>query len=84
MFEFVSKIYCDLLRTAGSGGHVARMGGRGGVYRVLVGKHEGKGQLGRHWRRREDNIKMDLHGSGMWGVWTGSSWPRIETGGGHL
>ena len=41
-------------------GHVARMGERRGVYRVLVGKHEGKRPLGRPWRRWEDNIKMDL------------------------
>jgi len=30
------------------------------VYRVLVGKPEGKRPLGRHRRRLEDNIKMDL------------------------
>jgi len=40
--------------------HVARMGERRGVYRILVGKHEGKRQLGRPRRRWEDNIKMDL------------------------
>jgi hypothetical protein len=31
-----------------------------GVYRVLVGRPEGKRSLGRHRRRWEDNIKMDL------------------------
>jgi hypothetical protein len=31
-----------------------------GVYRVLVGKPEGKRPLGRLRRRWEDNIKMDL------------------------
>ena len=30
------------------------------IYRVLVGKPEGKRQLGRRRRRWEDNIKMDL------------------------
>jgi hypothetical protein len=40
-------------------GHVARVGGRRGVYRVLVGKPEGKRPLGRSRRRWED-IKMDL------------------------
>ena len=40
--------------------HVARMGEARGVYRVLVGKPEGKRQLGRPRRRWEDNIKMDL------------------------
>ena len=39
-------------------GHVARMEERRGVYRVLVGKPEGKRPLGRPRRRWEDNIKM--------------------------
>ena len=41
-------------------GHVARMGRRRGVYRVLVGKPEGKRPLVRRRRRWEDNIQMDL------------------------
>jgi len=41
-------------------GHVARMGERRDVYRVLVGKPEGKRPLARPRRRWEDNIKMDL------------------------
>jgi len=41
-------------------GHVARMGERRGVYRVLVGKPGGKRPLGRPRRRWENNIKMDL------------------------
>jgi len=41
-------------------GHVARMGERRGVYRVLVKKPEGKRQLGRPMLRWEDNIKIDL------------------------
>ena len=41
-------------------GHVAHMGGRRGMYRVLVGKPEGKRPLGRPRRRWEGNIKMDL------------------------
>ena len=40
--------------------HVARMGEKRGVYRVLVRKHEGKRPLGRCRRKWEDNIKMDL------------------------
>jgi len=51
-------------------GHVARIGERRGVYRVLVGKPEGKRPLGRPRRRWEDNIKMDLQEVGR-GVWTG-------------
>jgi len=41
-------------------GHVARMGEGRGVYRVLVGKPEGRRPLGRPRRRWEDNIRMDL------------------------
>jgi hypothetical protein len=41
-------------------GHVARMGEGRGVYRVLVGRAEGKRPLGRPRRRWEDNIKLDL------------------------
>jgi len=40
--------------------HVARMGERRGVYRVLVGKPEGKRPLGRPRCRWEDNFKIDL------------------------
>jgi len=36
------------------------MGETGGVYRVLVGKSEGRRPLGRARCRWEDNIKMDL------------------------
>jgi hypothetical protein len=41
-------------------GHVARIVEDRVVYRVLVGKPEGKRPLGRPRRRWEDNIKMDL------------------------
>jgi hypothetical protein len=41
-------------------GHVAHMGERRGVYKILVGKPEGKQQLGRPRCRWDDNIKMDL------------------------
>ena len=51
-------------------GHVARMGEGKRVYRVLVGKLEGKRPLGRPRRRWEDNIKMDFQevgrGCGDW------------------
>jgi hypothetical protein len=59
------------------------MGHRRGVFRVLMGKPEGKRPPGRHGRRGEDNIKMDLQEEGC-GIWTGSRWLRIGTGGGHL
>jgi hypothetical protein len=48
-------------------GHVVRMGEKRNAYRLLVGKPEGKGPLGRPRRRWVDNIKMDLAGV----VWTG-------------
>jgi hypothetical protein len=41
-------------------GHVARMGEKRNVYRLLVRKPEGKRPLGRPRRRWIDNIKMDL------------------------
>jgi len=41
-------------------GHVARMDEERGVYRVLVGKPEGKRPLERTRRRWVDNIRMDL------------------------
>jgi hypothetical protein len=40
-------------------GHVARMGEGRGVYRVLVGKPEGKRPLERPSHRWENYIKMD-------------------------
>jgi hypothetical protein len=59
------------------------MGERRVVYRVLVGKPEGKRPLGRHTCRWGDNIKMDLQ-EVVWGARTEWSWLRIGTGGGHL
>jgi hypothetical protein len=41
-------------------GHVARMGEGKVVYRVLVGKPEGRRPLGRPRHRWEDNIRMDF------------------------
>ena len=41
-------------------GHVARMGEGKVVYRVLVGKPEGRRPMGKPSRRWEDNIRMDL------------------------
>jgi len=45
-----------------------RVGEMRGVYRVLVGKPDGKRPLGRHSRRWEDNSKMDLQGVGCGGM----------------
>jgi hypothetical protein len=64
-------------------GHVARMGEGRNVYRVLVGKPEGKnhleeqdvdGWMGSKW----------ILGRLVGGVWTGFTWLRIGTVGGLL
>jgi hypothetical protein len=61
------------------------MGERRGEYMVLVGETVGKEVLGRPRRRWEDNIKINLQAVGCGGrLWTGSSWLRMRTGGGHL
>ena len=65
------------------GGACSAYGERRGIYRILVGKPEGKRPIGRPRRKWEDNIKMNLQVVGC-GVWTGSSWLRIGTGDWHL
>ena len=55
-------------RILGWNGQVARMGERRGVYRVLVGKLEGKRTLGRPRRRWEYNIKIVLQEVGCGGI----------------
>ena len=49
-------------------GHVAHMGEKRGIYRVLVGKPEGRRPLRRHKCRWEDNIKMDIQEVGCGGI----------------
>jgi hypothetical protein len=49
-------------------GHVARMGEGRGIYRVLVGRPEGKRPLGRPRRRWEIKVKLDLREIGIDGV----------------
>ena len=73
--EELNDLYCshNIVRVINSRrmsweGHVARMGERRGIYRVLVGKPEGKTQLGRPRRRLENNIKMDLQELGCGGM----------------
>jgi len=73
--EELNDLYCspNIVRVIKSrrmrwAGHVARMGERGGVYRVLVGKPEGKRPLGKPRHRWEDNIKVDLQEVGCRGV----------------
>jgi hypothetical protein len=54
-------------------GHVARMGEERKLYKVLVGKLEGKRPLGRPRRRWEDGIRMDLREIGLGDV----DWIRL-------
>jgi hypothetical protein len=55
-------------------GHVARMGDERKVYKVLVGKPEGKRTLGRPRRRWDDGIRMDLREIGLGSV----DWIRLS------
>jgi len=71
--EELNVLYCspNIFRVIKSrrmkwAGHVACMGERRGVYRVLVRKPERKGPHGPR-RRWKDNIKMDLQGVGCGG-----------------
>jgi hypothetical protein len=58
-------------------GHVARMGEKRNVYRLLVGKPEGNRPLGRPRRRWVDNIKIDLLEIGWGSVdWIGLAQDR--------
>jgi hypothetical protein len=52
-------------RRMGWARHVARVGETRGVYRILVGKPERKGPLGRPRRKRGDNIKMGFEEVGL-------------------
>jgi len=58
-------------------GHVARMGEEMGVYRVLVGKPEGRRPLGRPRRRWTDNIRTDIQEvGGVFMDWIGLAQDR--------
>jgi hypothetical protein len=59
------------------------MGEGRGVYRVLIGRPEGKRPLRRPRRRWEDNIKLDLMEIGVDGR-TGFRWLTIGSSGGLL
>ena len=73
--EELNDLYCSpnivrviKLRRMRWVGHVARIGDRRGVHRVLVGKPERKRQLGRPRRRLEDNTKMNFQKVGCGGT----------------
>jgi hypothetical protein len=62
-----------------SAGHVARIGKKRNVYKLFVGKPEGKRPLERPRRRWIDNIKMDLLEIGVSVVdWTGLAQDRYR------
>jgi hypothetical protein len=60
-------------RRMGWVGHVARMEKERKMYKVLVGKPEGKRPLGRRRRRWENGVRMDLREIGLGGV----DWIRL-------
>jgi hypothetical protein len=68
----------DIIRQVKSGrmrwaGHVVRMREERKVYKVLVGKPEGKRPLGRPMRRWENGVRVDLREIGLGGV----DWIRL-------
>ena len=82
--EELNDLYCSLntvwmisWRRMRWTGHVALWEEKERLYRVLVGKQEGKRLFGRPRRRWEDNIRMDLQEVRWVGAWTGLIWVRI-------
>jgi hypothetical protein len=75
--DIIKQVKSRWMRWAG---HVARIGEERKVYKVLVGKPEGKRWLERPWRRWQDGIRMDLRKIGV-GVWIGFDWLRTGIGG---
>jgi hypothetical protein len=81
--DIIRQIKSSRMRWAG---HVARMGEGRNVYRVLMGKREGKnhlkdqdvdGKIGSKW-----NVGRLVGGGG--GVWSGFTWLKIGIAGGFL
>jgi hypothetical protein len=68
--DIIRQIKSRRMRWAG---HVARMIEGRNVYRVLIGKPEGKRSLERPRRRREEGIKVDLREIG----WVGVKWIHL-------
>jgi len=71
------------LRRMGWAGHVARLGETRDIYGVLVEKPEGKNHLGDQGIDRRIILRWICRKWNV-GVWTGLSWLRIGTDGGHL
>jgi hypothetical protein len=79
--DIIRQIKSRQMRWAG---HVARIGEERKLYKVLVGKPQGKRSLGRPRCRWEDGLRMDLREIGLGGVWIRFDWLRTGTGGGLL
>jgi hypothetical protein len=82
ILKYIS-IYVSIIKSRRKrwAGHVERMGEKRNVYRILVGKSEGKRPMGRPRRRWVDNIKMDLREIGWEGPVEGSCVHGIEPSG---
>jgi hypothetical protein len=79
LYSSPSIIRIIKLRRMRWAGHVARIGEKGNVYRLLVGKPEGKRPLGRTRRRWMHNIKVDLLEIGLSVVdWIGLAQDRYR------
>jgi hypothetical protein len=80
MMNFMACILLRILlesRKMKWAGHVGRMGEGRGVYRLLVGRPEGKRPMGRPRHRWEDNIKVDLREIGI----DGANWIHLAQDG---
>jgi hypothetical protein len=74
--DIVRMIKSRRMRLAG---HVALMGEGRDMYRVLVGRPEGKRPLGRPRHEWEDNVKLDLREIGINGVnWIWLAQDRVQ------
>ena len=88
--EELNDLYCspNIVRVIKSrimrwAGHVAHMGEERGVYRVLLGKPEGRRPPGKPRCRWVDNTKVDLQEVGCGYMdWIGLT--QVGTGGGRL
>jgi hypothetical protein len=79
LYSSLSIIRIIRLRRMRWAGHVTRMGEKRNVYRLLVGKPEGKRPLGTPRHRWRDNIKLDLSEIGLGGVdWIGLAQDRYR------
>ena len=76
---FLNSTADDLLFAVSRAGHVARMGEERRVYRVMLGKPEGRRPPGRSRRRWVNNIRMDLQEVGCGYMdWIGLDQDRDE------